>query len=40
MQYRMDLTSVSSVTPWTNKPKFIEDIDRPQSLVNLLNNGK
>jgi L-fucose isomerase len=40
LQYWMDLTGVSSVTPWANKPKFIEGIDRPQPLVNLLNNGK
>jgi len=40
LQYWMDLTGVSSVTPWAARPKFIEGIDRPQPLVKLLNNGK
>ena len=39
LQYWMDLTGVSSVTPWAARPKFIEGIDRPQPLVHLL-NGK
>ncbi len=37
LQYWMDLTGVSSVTPWAARPKFIEGIDRPQPLINLLN---
>jgi L-fucose isomerase len=36
LQYWMDLTGVTSVTPWANKPKFIEGADRPQPLVYLL----
>ncbi len=39
LQYWMDLTGVSSVTPWAARPKFIEGIDRPQPLAHLL-NGK
>ena len=39
LQYWMDLTGVSSITPWAARPKFIEGIDRPQPLVHLL-NGK
>jgi L-fucose/D-arabinose isomerase len=37
LQYWMDLTGVSSITPWAGRPKFIEGIDRPQPLVNLIN---
>lgn len=37
LQYWMDLVGVSSVTPWAARPKFIEGIDRPQPLINLLN---
>lgn len=37
LQYWMDLTGVASITPWAAKPKFIEGIDRPQPLINLLN---
>ena len=37
LQYWMDLTGVSSVTPWSARPKFIEALDRPKPLVNLLN---
>jgi L-fucose isomerase len=36
LEYWMDLTGVTSVTPWSARPKFIEGIDRPQPLVNLL----
>ncbi|MGD0551576.1 MAG: hypothetical protein ABSB25_02870 [Sedimentisphaerales bacterium] len=39
LQYWMDLTGISSVTPWAARPKFIEGIDRPQPLTHLL-NGK
>jgi L-fucose isomerase len=39
LQYWMDLTGVLSVTPWTARPKFIEGVDRPQPLVNLLKGG-
>jgi len=40
LQYWMDLTDVSSVTPWAARPKFIEGIDRPKPLVYLLNGSK
>ena len=36
LQYWMDLTGVRSTTPWSARPKFIEGIDRPQSLLYLL----
>ncbi|MFH1372062.1 MAG: hypothetical protein ABII09_12360 [Planctomycetota bacterium] len=38
LQYWMDLTGVSSVIPWSARPKFIEGLDRPQPLVTLLNS--
>lgn len=37
LQHWMDLTGVSSVTPWAARPKFIEGVDRPQPLIHLLN---
>ncbi len=37
LEYWMDLTGVMSVTPWAARPRFIEGVDRPQPLVNLLN---
>jgi len=40
LQYWMDLTSVLSVTPWAARPKFIEGVDRPQPLINLINGGE
>ena len=40
LQYWMDLTGVSSVTPWQARPKYIEGLDRPQPLVHLLNGGE
>jgi L-fucose/D-arabinose isomerase len=39
LQYWMDLTGVSSVTPWAARPKFVEGTDRPLPLVKLLNAG-
>ncbi len=40
LQYWMDLTGVLSVTPWAARPKFIEDVDRPQPLVHIINGGE
>jgi L-fucose isomerase len=40
LQYWMDLTGVLSVTPWAARLKFIESVDRPQPLVNLINGGE
>ena len=39
LQHWMDLTGVLSLTPWASRPKFIEGVDRPQPLINLLNGG-
>ena len=38
LQHWMDLTGVSSVTPWAGRPKFIEGIDRPLPLIHLIND--
>jgi L-fucose isomerase len=40
LQYWMDLTGILSITPWSARPKFIEDVDRPQPLVHLINGGE
>jgi len=40
LQYWMDLTGVLSVTPWVDRPQFIESVDRPLPLVYLLNGGE
>jgi len=40
LQHWMDLTSVLSVTPWASRPKFVEGVDRPQPLVQLINGGE
>jgi len=40
LQHWMDLTGVLSVTPWAARPKFVEGIDRPRPLVQLLNGGE
>ena len=37
VQYWMDLTGVSNVTPWAARPTFVEGTDRPLPLVKLLN---
>ena len=39
LQYWMDLTGVLSITPWSARPKFIEGVDRPLPLLNLLNQS-
>ncbi|MBW8035288.1 MAG: hypothetical protein FVQ79_06585 [Planctomycetes bacterium] len=38
LQHWMDLTGVSSVTPWAGRPKFIENVDRPLPLLHLIND--
>jgi L-fucose isomerase len=38
LQHWMDLTGVSSVTPWAGRPRFIEGIDRPLPLLYLIND--
>ncbi len=40
LQYWMDLNRVLSVTPWAARPAFIENVDRPQPLLYLLNGGE
>ncbi len=40
LQYWMDFTNVLSITPWQNRPQFIENQDRPLPLVYLLNGGE
>ena len=40
LQYWMDLTNVLSVTPWLNRPAFVEGVDRPSPLLHLINGGE
>jgi len=40
LQHWMDLTGVLSVTPWAERPAFIEGVDRPQPLIYLINGGE
>ena len=40
LQYWMDFTNVLSVTPWSNRPAFIEKSDRPLPLLYLINGGE
>jgi len=40
LQHWMDLTGVLNCTPWAARPSFIEDTDRPQPLVHILNGGE
>lgn len=39
LQHWMDLTGVSSITPWAARPKFIEGVDRPLPLLHLINGN-
>ncbi len=40
LQHWMDLTGVFDVSPWSQRPCFIEGVDRPLPLVYLLNGGE
>ncbi|MGD9517881.1 MAG: hypothetical protein AB7W28_00060 [Armatimonadota bacterium] len=40
LEYWMDLANVLSVTPWAQRPRFIEGVDRPMPLLYLLNGGE
>lgn len=40
LQYWMDLANVFSVTPWQNRPAFIDGVDRPIPLMYLMNGGE
>ena len=37
LEYWMDITGVLSGTPWAARPSFIEGVDRPEPLINLIN---
>jgi L-fucose isomerase len=39
LQYWMDLACVRSVTPWAARPSYIEGVDRPVPLLDLINAG-
>jgi hypothetical protein len=36
----MDMTNVLSATPWSQRPQWIEGVDRPQPLLFVLNGGE
>jgi L-fucose isomerase len=40
LQHWMDLMGVQSVAPWAARPKFIEGVDRPPPLIQLINGGE
>jgi len=40
LQYWMDLNNVLSVTPWTARPAFVEETDRPLPLLYSQNGGE
>ena len=40
LEYWMDLTGVLSVTPWSQRPEWVEGTDRPKPLLHLLNGGE
>lgn len=40
LEHWMDLTNVLSVTPWSQRPAFVPDTDRPQPLLHLINGGE
>lgn len=40
LQYWMDFTNTLSLTPWQERPRFIESKDRPLPLVYILNGGE
>lgn len=40
LEYWMDLANVLSITPWANRPAFIEGVDRPLPLLYLINGGE
>lgn len=40
LEYWMDLTNVLSLTPWQQRPAFIEGVDRPQPLIHIINGGE
>jgi L-fucose isomerase len=40
LEFWMDLANVLSVTPWAERPDYVEGVDRPQPLLYLLNGGE
>jgi len=40
LEHWMDLTNVLSDTPWADRPKWIEGVDRPLPLLYILNGGE
>jgi len=40
LQYWADLANVLSVTPWRERPTYIEGVDRPTPLIYLINGGE
>ncbi len=40
LEYWMDLTNTISVSPWQERPAFIEGVDRPLPLIYLINGGE
>ena len=40
LEHWMDLANVLSQTPWSERPKWIEGVDRPVPLLYLLNGGE
>jgi L-fucose/D-arabinose isomerase len=40
LEYWMDMTNVLSVTPWSQRPQWLEGVDRPQPLLFVLNGGE
>ncbi|MBL7153876.1 MAG: hypothetical protein ISS79_09170 [Phycisphaerae bacterium] len=40
LEHWMDLTNVLSDTPWADRPKWVEGVDRPLPLLYILNGGE
>ncbi|MFA5863765.1 MAG: hypothetical protein WC975_03665 [Phycisphaerae bacterium] len=40
LEFWMDLSNVLSITPWQNRPSYLEGIDRPVPLLYLMNGGE
>jgi L-fucose/D-arabinose isomerase len=40
LQYWMDMTNVLSVAPWSQRPAWLEGVDRPLPMLYLLNGGE
>jgi L-fucose isomerase len=40
LEFWMDMANVLSLTPWQNRPAYIEGVDRPAPLIHLMNGGE